>query len=127
MTNIVKEAKEKGYVSTIFGRRRYIPELSSKNKNIIQFGERIAMNTPIQGSAADIIKLAMNKIYNELKNRNLKSKLIMQVHDELIIETNDNEIEIVKEIMKDSMENIIKLKVPLEVDLNIGKSWYEAK
>ena len=85
------------------------------------------MNTPIQGSAADIIKLAMNKIYNELKNRNLKSKLIMQVHDELIIETNDNEIEIVKEIMKDSMENIIKLKVPLEVDLNIGKSWYEAK
>ena len=105
----------------------YIPELSSKNKNIIQFGERIAMNTPIQGSAADIIKLAMNKIYNELKNRNLKSKLIMQVHDELIIETNDNEIEIVKEIMKDSMENIIKLKVPLEVDLNIGKSWYEAK
>ena len=127
MNNIVKEAKEIGYVSTIFGRRRYIPELNSKNKNIIQFGERIAMNTPIQGSAADIIKLAMNKIYKELKIRKMSSKLIMQVHDELIIETNDNEIELVKKIMKDSMENVIKLNVPLEVDLNIGKSWYEAK
>ncbi|MDD3304014.1 MAG: DNA polymerase I [Clostridia bacterium] len=127
MTEIVKKAKEVGYVNTIFGRRRYIPELNSKNKNIIQFGERIAMNTPIQGSAADIIKLAMNKIYKEIKDRNLKSKLIMQVHDELIIETHQDEIEVIKEIMKDSMENIVKLNVPLEVDLNIGKSWYEAK
>lgn len=127
MNNIVKEAKEIGYVSTIFGRRRYIPELNSKNKNIIQFGERIAMNTPIQGSAADIIKLAMNNIYKELKRRKMSSKLIMQVHDELIIETNDSEIELVKRIMKDSMENVIKLNIPLEVDLNVGKSWYEAK
>ena len=127
MLNIVNEAKQKGYVSTLFGRRRYIPELKEKNKNIIEFGKRIAMNTPIQGTAADIIKLAMNKIYRKLKNQNLKSKLIMQVHDELIIETLPNEMEQVKSIMKDCMENIIKLKVPLNIDLNIGKSWYDTK
>ena len=127
MEDIVKEAKELGYVKTLFGRRRYIDELNSKNKMKVQFGKRVAMNTPIQGSAADIIKLAMNKIYNELKSNNLKSKLIMQVHDELIIETVPDEIEKVKEIMKESMEHIVSLSVPLDVDLNIGKSWYDAK
>ena len=127
MQDIVLDATNQGYVSTIFGRRRYISELKSKNKNIVQFGERIAMNTPIQGSAADIIKIAMNNIYTKLKEQNLKSKLIMQVHDELIIETNQEELEQVKEIMKSSMENVIKLKVKLDVDLNVGKSWYEAK
>ena len=127
MQNIVKEAKENGYVSTIFGRRRYIPELKNKNKNIVQFGERVAMNTPIQGSAADIIKIAMNKLYKALKENNLKSKLVMQVHDELIVETFDDELEIVKKLMKESMENVIKLDIPLDIDLNVGKSWYDAK
>ena len=127
MDNIVKEATEKGYVTTLFGRRRYIPELKQKNKNVIQFGKRVAMNTPIQGTAADIIKLAMNDIYFKLKENKLKSKLIMQVHDELLIEAVPEEIEEVKNIMISSMENIIKLNVPLDVDLNVGNTWYEAK
>lgn len=127
MEEIVKEAKEKGYVTTLFGRRRYIPELLSKNKNIVMFGKRVAMNTPIQGSAADIIKLAMNNIYYRLKNEKLKAKLIMQVHDELLIETPEDEIEKVKSIMKQEMENVVSLKVPLIVKLNEGKSWYDAK
>ena len=127
MEDIVIKAKEQGYVTTLFNRRRYINELKNKNKNIVQFGERVAMNTPIQGTAADIIKLAMNKIYYKMKEKNLKSKLIMQVHDELIIETVPDEVEQVKEIMHDAMENIISLKVPLIIDLNIGKSWYDAK
>lgn len=127
MQNIVKEAKEKGYVTTLFNRRRYIPELKNKNKNIVQFGERIAMNTPIQGSAADIIKIAMNRLYKSLKENNLKSKLVMQVHDELIVETYEDELEQVKLLMKEAMENVVKLDIPLDVDLNVGNSWYEAK
>ena len=126
MNNVVDTAKKDGYVNTLFNRRRYIPELNNKNKNIVEFGKRIAMNTPIQGTAADIIKIAMNRIYKRLKENNLNSKLIMQVHDELIIEVIPDEIEIVKDIMKKEMENVISLKVPLEVDLNIGKTWYEA-
>ncbi len=127
MENIVKEAKDTGYVTTLFGRRRYIPELKNKNKNMVQFGERVAMNTPIQGSAADIIKIAMNKLYKSLKDNNLKSKLVMQVHDELIVETYTSEIEQVKLLMKEAMENVIKLDIPLDIDLNVGNSWYEAK
>ncbi len=126
MTDIVVKAKEDGYVATLFNRRRYIPELYQKNKNIVEFGKRIAMNTPIQGTAADIIKIAMNRIYNKLKQNNLKSKLIMQVHDELIMEVVPDEIDIIKEILKNEMENVISLKVPLDVDLNVGKSWYDA-
>ena len=126
MNNIVNIAKNDGYVTTLFNRRRYIPELNNKNKNIVEFGKRIAMNTPIQGTAADIIKIAMNRIYKRLKESNLNSKLIMQVHDELIIEVIPNEIKIVEAIMKEEMENAISLKVPLEVDLNVGKTWYEA-
>lgn len=127
MTDIVEKAKDEGYVSTLYGRRRYIPELNQKNRNIVQFGERIAMNTPIQGTAADIIKLAMNKIYNELKSKGLHSKLIMQVHDELIVEAREDEIEGVKKIMYEAMEHVATLNVPLNIDLNVGKSWYEAK
>lgn len=127
MENIVEEGKEKGYVETILHRRRYIPELRAKNFNIKSFGERIAMNTPIQGSAADIIKMAMVKVYNELKSRNLKSRLILQIHDELIIETQKDEVEEVRNIMKNIMENSIKLNVPLIVDLEIGDSWYDTK
>ena len=127
MANIVEIAKEQGYVTTMFNRRRYVPELKNKNKNIVLFGQRIAMNTPIQGTAADIIKIAMNKLYKALKDNNLKSKLVMQVHDELIVETYNDEIDKVKAIMKDSMENVVKLDVPLDVDLNIGQSWFDAK
>ena len=126
MHSIVKDAKDTGYVKTLFNRRRYIPELKNKNRNIVQFGERIAMNTPIQGTAADIIKIAMNRIYRRLKSENLKSKLVMQVHDELLIETVPDEINKVKNILKEEMENVINLKVPLDIDLNVGKSWYDA-
>ncbi|MDO4282796.1 MAG: DNA polymerase I [Clostridia bacterium] len=127
MEDVVKEAKINGYVTTLFHRRRYIPELLQKNKMVVQFGERIAMNTPIQGTAADIIKLAMNRIYKELKVNQLQSKLVMQVHDELIIETVPEEVEQVKSIMKKAMENVITLDIPLKVDLNVGKTWYDAK
>ena len=127
MDSIVAETIEKGYVTTMFGRRRYVPEITDKNKNIVEFGKRIAMNTPIQGTAADIIKLAMNKVYTTLKERKLKSKLIMQVHDELIVEATEDELEIVKEILTDSMKDVVKLSVPLDIDLNVGKTWYDAK
>jgi len=127
MDNTIKEAKANGYVSTLYGRRRYISEITSSNKNIIKFGERIAMNTPVQGTAADIIKVAMNIIYKKLKDGNFKSRLIMQVHDELIIEVNNEEKEQVSNIMKDAMENVTTLKVPLNVDLHIAKNWYDAK
>lgn len=125
MKEIVKVGKEQGYVETILNRRRYIPELQSKNFNIRSFGERIALNTPIQGSAADIIKLAMVKVFDKLKEEGLKSKLILQVHDELIIETHEEELEKVKYIMKDIMENAIELKIPLTVDIVVGDNWYD--
>lgn len=127
MDNIVKEGKKKGYVDTILNRKRYLPELNSRNYNIRSFGERMAMNTPIQGSAADIIKVAMVKVYKELKNRDLKSKLILQVHDELIIETHKDEVDEVKKLLKDLMESAVKLSVPLKVDMVTGDSWYDTK
>lgn len=127
MEDIVVEGKENGYVETILHRRRYIPELKAKNFNIRSFGERIAMNTPIQGSAADIIKIAMVNVYSELKKRKLKSKLILQIHDELIIEATEDEVEEVKTLMKNIMENSIELSVPLTVDLQVGDSWYDTK
>ncbi len=125
MDEIVQEGKEKGYVETLLHRRRYIPELSSKNYNIRSFGERIALNTPIQGSAADIIKIAMVRVYEELSKRKLKSRLILQVHDELIIETHRDEIEEVKELLKDLMETAVELDVPLRADIETGDSWYD--
>ncbi len=127
MKDIVEYGKNNGYVKTLFNRKREIPELRSSNFNIRQFGERIAMNTPIQGTAADIIKIAMVNVYNELKTKNLKSRLILQVHDELIIETYNNEVEIVKALLKNCMENAVKLEVPLKVDVKSGNSWYETK
>ncbi|WP_035143250.1 DNA polymerase I [Schnuerera ultunensis] len=127
MEGIIKIGKEKGYVETILNRRRYVPELKSRNYNVRSFGERIAMNTPIQGSAADIIKVAMVKVFKELNKRNLKSRLILQVHDELIIEAYKDEVEEVKNLIKDIMENSIKLDIPLKVDLNTGDNWYESK
>lgn len=126
MKNIIIKAKNDGYVTTLFGRRRYIPELNNSNFNVRSFGERIALNMPIQGTSADIIKMAMIKVYNELNKLNLKAKLILQVHDELIIDCPKDELNIVKQILKDSMENITKLSVPLIVDVGFGNNWSEA-
>lgn len=127
MDEIVDKAKEDGYVETLFGRRRYIPELKSSNYMVVQFGKRAAMNSPIQGTAADIIKLAMIDIYNKFIEYGLKSKIILQVHDELLVETIEEELDRVKEIMKSSMENVIKLEVPLIADFGVGHSWFNAK
>ena len=121
----VTRARELGYVTTIMNRRRYIPELTAKNRNIRQFGERIAMNTPIQGSAADIIKIAMVSVYKRLKVT--KSNLILQVHDELIIDVCKDELHDIKKIVKYEMENAISLKAPLVADINYGANWYDAK
>lgn len=123
----VAHAKEKGYVVTLFGRRRPVPELKSGNFMQRSFGERVAMNAPIQGTAADIIKIAMIGVDRELKKRGLQSKLILQVHDELLIETRLEEADEVKEILKDQMEHAAALKVPLVADVHSGQDWYEAK
>jgi len=127
MEKVVESAKKQGYVTTLMNRRRYLPELKSHNFNIRAQGERLAMNTPIQGSAADIIKKAMNDVYAELKRRNLKSKLILQVHDELIIDTYKPELDEVKNLVQRCMENAVRLSVPLVVDVGVGRSWYDAK
>lgn len=127
MTNIVEETKEKGYVETLYHRRRYVPELKSNNYMVRQFGGRVAMNTPIQGTAADIMKIAMINVHNKLKEAGLKSKIIVQVHDELLVETLLEEEKQVKEILKSEMENVIKLDVPLKAEISEGINWYEAK
>lgn len=127
MERVKKEAKGNGYVTTMMNRIRYIPELKSSNYNVRQFGERAAMNTPVQGSAADIIKLAMVRVDNRLISEKMKSRLILQVHDELIVEAHNDETEKVKKILKEEMENAVQLKVPLIVDMAEGHSWYETK
>lgn len=127
LDGIKKTAKANGYVTTIFGRRRKIAELASSNKNLQHFGERVAMNSPIQGTAADIIKIAMIKTSNALKEANIDAKLLLQVHDELILESHKDDAEKAYEILKNSMEGAIKLSVPLSVEAHIGKNWYEAK
>ena len=127
MTNIVEEAKEKGYVETEFKRRRYIPELKSNNYMVRQFGQRAAMNTPIQGTAADIMKIAMINVLKEIKLRNLKSKIVLQVHDEMMIEAPIDEAEEIKEILKNKMENATQLKVPLIAEISESTNWYECK
>jgi len=123
---LVAFAKEHGYSLTMFNRRRPIPEIKSSNFMQRSFGERVAMNAPIQGTAADIIKLAMIEVYNRLKERGLKSRLILQVHDELLVEAHQDEVEEVKQLMTDAMKNAAKLAVVLEVDLKEGKNWLEA-
>lgn len=127
MDDIVEKAKEQGYVETLFNRRRYIPELKSKNFNIRQFGSRVAMNTPIQGTAADIMKIAMINVYKKLKEEKLESKLILQIHDELLIEAKEDEKERVKNILQSCMENAIKLDVPLKAEVSEAYNWYELK
>lgn len=127
MNNIVEKAKSDGYVTTMFGRRRYLPELASSNHNIRAFGERVARNMPIQGTAADIIKIAMIKVYDRLKKENMKSRLILQVHDELIVEAPEDEAEKAAAILSEEMQNAVELSVALTADAGIGKTWYEAK
>ena len=127
MDNIKEEAKEKGYVETLFHRRRYIPELKSNNYMVRQFGLRAAMNTPIQGTAADIMKIAMIKVFKEIEKRGLKSKIVLQVHDEMMIEAPIAEKEIIQEIVKNSMETATKLKVPLIAEISEADNWYDCK
>ena len=127
MHEIVEQAKRDGYVTTLFGRRRELPELKSSNFNIRSFGERVALNTPIQGTAADIIKLAMIRVDAALRKQKLKARLVLQVHDELIVECPVKEAEQVKKIVTAEMENVVQLKVPLLAEAKSGASWYEAK
>lgn len=127
MKTIVEKAREEGYVSTLMGRRRYLPEISSKNFNIRSFGERVALNTPIQGTAADIIKLAMVRVYERLKAEKMKSRLILQIHDELIIESPEDEAEMAAALLKEEMSGVMELSVPLLADAKTGRSWYDAK
>lgn len=127
MDNIIEKAKEEGYVETLFNRRRYIPELNSKNYMVRQFGKRVAMNTPIQGTAADIMKIAMIDVNKEIKKRKLKSKIVLQVHDEMMIEAVKEEKEDIKEILENCMQNAIDLKVPLLAEISEADNWYECK
>ncbi|MBR4766839.1 MAG: DNA polymerase I, partial [Clostridia bacterium] len=127
MDEIVEKAKKNGYVETMFMRRRYLPELSSSNHMLRAFGERVALNMPIQGTAADIIKIAMVRVYERLKKQCLKSKLIMQVHDELIIEAPLDEADEAAKILKEEMENAVSMRVKLEADVGRGRTWYDAK
>lgn len=127
MEQIVKSAKKDGYVATMFGRRRYLPELSSSNYNVRSFGERVALNMPIQGAAADIMKIAMINVSAALEEAELESKIVLQVHDELIVEAPESEVERVKEILKREMENAVQLDIPLTVDAHSGGNWYGAK
>lgn len=127
MDKIVDETREKGYVETLFHRRRYIPELTSNNYMVRQFGARAAMNTPIQGTAADIMKIAMINVFNRLRKENLDAKIILQVHDELIVEAKKECQEQVETILKEEMESAMKLKIPLKVEISEANNWYDAK
>jgi DNA polymerase-1 len=127
MADIVASAKKQGYVKTLFGRRRDLPELKSPNFNMRAFGERVALNMPIQGTAADIMKIAMINVSNRLKAENLEAKLILQVHDELVVECPEKEAETVSMILQEEMENAAKLSVPLIAETRTGKSWHDTK
>lgn len=127
MKDVIAQAKNDGYVKTLFNRRRYLPELVASNAMVRGFGERVARNMPIQGTAADIIKIAMIKVYDRMKAENLKAKLIMQVHDELIVEAPEDEAQTVCEIVREEMENACQMKVKLTADVHYGKSWYDTK
>ncbi len=122
----IRKARDKGYVTTILNRRRYIPEINSPNKSIREFAERIAINTPVQGSAADLIKVAMINIDSEMLKRTLSTKMILQVHDELVFEVPADELEEIKNLVKEKMEQVVPLKVPIKVEIKTGKNWFEA-
>ena len=127
MQKVVEDAKKTGFVTTTFGRRRYLPELSMSNHNMRAFGERVARNMPIQGTAADIIKIAMNRVLSRLTKEGLKAKLILQVHDELICETPESERETVERILREEMESAVDFSVPLTVEVKSGKTWFDTK
>ena len=127
MKQVVADAKEKGYAETLFGRRRYLPELKSSNFNMRSFGERVARNMPIQGAAADIIKIAMIRVSERIEAERLEAKLILQVHDELIVECPEKEKGAVKRILEEEMERAADMKVPLKVEADFGETWYDAK
>ena len=127
LDELVEDGKEHGFVSTMFGRRRPIPELKSAQYMQRQFGERVAMNSPIQGTAADIMKIAMNRVDERLRKEKLESRVILQVHDELLVEAKKEEVEEVKQILTEEMRGAADLKVPLEIDLKTGMSWFETK
>ena len=127
MKDTVTFAKQNGYVMTMFGRRRNIPELSSSNKILQAAGKRIAMNTPVQGSAADIIKIAMVRVYKRLQEEKLSARLILQVHDELIVEADNSDAQRAGQILSEEMTNAVKLSVPLIAEVNEGETWYDAK
>ena len=127
MKESVQKAKEKGYSETLFGRKREIKELSSNNYMVRQFGERAAMNTPVQGTAADIMKIAMIKVYKELLRRKMQTKIVLQVHDEMMLETPISEKEEVKKILKECMESAANLKVPLVAEVSEAENWYDCK
>ncbi|KAF0195090.1 MAG: DNA polymerase I [Bacillota bacterium] len=124
---VIAEAKSKGYVTTLLNRRRYLPDINSKNFNLRSFAERTAMNTPIQGTAADLIKLAMVRVHDEIVRLKLKSRMILQVHDELIFEATDDELPLLKNLVRSTMENALELSVPLTVDLKVGDNWYNVE
>ncbi|MBR3627682.1 MAG: hypothetical protein IKN42_02405 [Elusimicrobia bacterium] len=124
---MIEETKQKGYVQTITGRIRYIPEINSSNKQIVSFGERMALNTPVQGTSADIIKIAMINVSKKLKGQNLKSKILLQVHDDLLLEVPKEEENIVINMLKYEMEHAVKLDVPLLVEVKIGSNWADLK
>ena len=125
MDDTIEYAKENGYVKTILNRKRYIPDINSSNFMAREFGKRTAMNAPIQGSAADIIKLAMVKLHSELKNRHMKSKMVLQIHDELIFECDKDEKDELLKLVEDVMTHIIELKVKLSISKDFGTTWYE--
>jgi len=127
MESVVKEAREKDYVETLFHRRRYLPDIHSSNFNLRSFAERTAMNSPIQGSAADILKMAMIELAREMRERKFKANLLLQVHDELIFEVPQDELESLQSLVEEVMENAVSLKVPLRADSNVGDNWFEAK
>ena len=127
MDETVEKAKSQGFVTTMFGRKRYVPELSASNKNMQAAGKRIAMNTPVQGSAADIIKIAMVKVWQRLREEVPQARLILQVHDELIVECDEKDADKAAEILAYEMSHACELKVPLTADVNRGESWYVAK
>ena len=127
MDHVVEKAKEDGYVSTIFGRRRMLPELTASNGMMRAFGERVARNMPIQGTAADIIKIAMVRVWQRLRDELPQAHLILQVHDELIVEAPDDCVEAAAKILTEEMERAADMRVPLVVDMNVGKTWYAAK
>ena len=127
MDDTIRTTKETGYVKTLFGRVRKIDEIKNSNFMVRQMGERMALNTPIQGTSADIMKLAMINIYNKFKELNIQSKMILQVHDEILVDTKKEELELVSKIVKEEMENVYKLSVPLKAEVDYGINWYEAK